>query len=130
MKAQADSAQSSFASSAPGASQGCPSVDRNREQPVATFTDARATAWRGAFRDLPREHPFEPLSVTGSIPSELRGTLYRSGPSLFSAQGQSYHHWFDGDGAVSAVRFANGEAAGAVRLVPSEGLLAERRAKK
>jgi all-trans-8'-apo-beta-carotenal 15,15'-oxygenase len=130
MLAQADSAQSSFASSAPGASQGCPSVDRNREQPVATFTDARATAWRGAFRDLPREHPFEPLSVTGSIPSELRGTLYRSGPSLFSAQGQSYRHWFDGDGAVSAVRFANGEAAGAVRLVPSEGLLAERRAKK
>jgi all-trans-8'-apo-beta-carotenal 15,15'-oxygenase len=90
----------------------------------------RPAGWRRAFRDLPREHGFEPLRVTGSIPTELRGTLYRAGPSLFSAQGQTYPHWFDGDGAVSAVRLNGGAAEGAVRLVQSQGLLAEHRAKK
>jgi carotenoid cleavage dioxygenase-like enzyme len=35
---------------------------------------------------------------------------------------------FDGDGAVTAVRFANGRALGAAKLVQSEGLVEERRA--
>lgn len=83
--------------------------------------------WRTAFRDLPREHGFEPLHVEGRLPPDLQGTLYRVGPSLFSSFGEPYRHWFDGDGAVSAVRFGDGQAHGAVRLVQSDGLLEERR---
>jgi len=84
--------------------------------------------WRRAFRDLEREHGFEPLEVEGTLPADLRGTLYRNGPALFSSFGERYGHWFDGDGAVSAVRLEGGTASGAVRLVESEGLLEERRA--
>lgn len=126
MNAQPTSAISSIAARTPGATQSRPGVNGDRKPPG----DPPPAAWRRAFRDLTREHGFEPLRVTGHIPPELRGTLYRSGPSLFSAQGQTYPHWFDGDGAVSAVRFGDGKAAGTVRLVQSQGLLAERRAKK
>ncbi|MDB4965459.1 MAG: hypothetical protein JWN44_1148, partial [Myxococcales bacterium] len=71
---------------------------------------------------------FERLSIEGQLPAELRGTLYRNGPSLFSTFGRRYGHWFDGDGAVSAVRFdGDGTAAGAVRLVDGVGRAEERR---
>jgi len=85
-------------------------------------------AWQGAFVDLEREHGFEPMRVEGTLPELLRGTLYRVGPALFAAQGRRYGHWFDGDGAVTAVRLAGGRAESAVRLVESAALKAERAA--
>jgi all-trans-8'-apo-beta-carotenal 15,15'-oxygenase len=91
-------------------------------------TPAASLGWMGSLRDLPREHGFEPLRVEGTLPSELNGTLYRAGPSLFSSFGKPYGHLFDGDGAVTAVRFANGQAVGAAKLVQSEGLVEERHA--
>jgi carotenoid cleavage dioxygenase-like enzyme len=101
--------------------------------PTATSVNAKSTAttslgWMSSLRDLPREHGFEPLRVEGTIPADLVGTLYRVGPSLFSSFGKPYGHLFDGDGAVTAVRFANGRALGAAKLVQSEGLVKERRA--
>jgi FADH2 O2-dependent halogenase len=45
-------------------------------------------AWRGVFRDLPREHGFEPLRVEGTLPAQLRGVLYRCGPARFSIGGE------------------------------------------
>lgn len=81
-----------------------------------------------AFENLSREHGFESLRVEGTVPEELAGTLYRVGPSIFDSFGQRYGHWFDGDGAVSAVRFEGGKASGAVRLVQSLGLQEEREA--
>src|SRR5687767_7407734 len=84
--------------------------------------------WVKAFSDLPREHGHEPLDVEGTIPAELRGTIVRNGASMFGAQGRRYDHWFDGDGGLSAVRFADGRATGAARLVQSAGLVEERRA--
>ena len=84
--------------------------------------------WMGALRDLSREHGFEPLRVEGTVPAELRGTLYRTGPSLFSSFGKRYGHLFDGDGAVTAVQFGNEHTLGATRLVRSEGLVREHRA--
>lgn len=89
-----------------------------------------APGWRRAFRDLAREHGFEPLRLEGVLPAGLRGTLYRNGPALFSNQGEGYGHWFDGDGAVTAVRFDERGAAGAIRLVQSAGLRAERAARR
>ena len=80
------------------------------------------------FDNLRREHHFERLTVKGEIPQGLRGTLYANGPSLSSLFGERYPHWFDGDGAIAAVRFGNDEALGSVRLVQSAGLQMERRA--
>src|SRR5207248_4937167 len=87
-----------------------------------------AAAWPDQFTDLPREHGYEPLVVEGTIPQELRGTIIRNGPTLFSAQGRPYDHWFDGDGGLSAVHFGNGRARGAARIIRSEQLAEENRA--
>jgi all-trans-8'-apo-beta-carotenal 15,15'-oxygenase len=85
--------------------------------------------WLAAFRDLPREHGFEPLEVEGVLPPGLVGTLYRNGPGLLSSFGERYRHWFDADGAVTAVRLtSDGRALGAARVVQTRGLIAERRA--
>jgi len=86
--------------------------------------------WRGIFRDLPREHGFEPLRVEGRLPGELQGALYRCGPSRFSIGGEPYRHWFDADGAVTAVRVGNGKAEGAVRTVDTRWLRKERQANR
>jgi len=84
-------------------------------------------SWFAAFGP-PREHDFEPLRIEGALPTELAGTLVRTGPSLLACAGRPYRHWFDGDGAVSAVRFADGRASGALRVVETPGLVEERRA--
>lgn len=85
-----------------------------------------AAPYLRAMTDVPREHGFEPLRIEGRVPEELSGTLYRNGPGLFSNHGYRYAHWFDGDGLISAVRFAGGQAFGAERLVQSRGLVEER----
>lgn len=87
-------------------------------------------AYQRGLRDLPREHGFEPLAIEGEMPQDLKGTLYLNGPGLFQMFGRSYNHWFDGDGAMTAVRFgadARG-ASGAVKLVESRQLKEERAA--
>lgn len=84
--------------------------------------------WTRLFADLPREHGFEPLRVEGTVPADLHGTLFRCGPALTSCAGHPYRHTFDGDGAVTAVRFAGGAAHGAVRVVDTPGLVEERAA--
>lgn len=84
--------------------------------------------WMRIAEDLRREHGFEPQHVEGRIPPDLRGTLYRNGPALSRALGMEYETHFDGDGAVSAVWFGPSGAQGAVRLVETPGLRAERRA--
>ncbi|MDP9151254.1 MAG: carotenoid oxygenase family protein [Myxococcota bacterium] len=94
---------------------------------IASAAVARPS-WHRAFENLPREHGFESLRVEGSVPPDLSGTFYWNGPGLFSAFGQEYGHWFDGDGAVGAVRFGGGAPEGAVRVVQTRALLDERRA--
>jgi all-trans-8'-apo-beta-carotenal 15,15'-oxygenase len=81
-------------------------------------------------KSLAREHGFEPLRVDGKLPSGLRGTLYRNGPGQFGQLGQQYSHPFEGDGAVTAVRIADGKAHGASIVTPTEGLVRERAAGK
>jgi all-trans-8'-apo-beta-carotenal 15,15'-oxygenase len=78
------------------------------------------------FHSLGREHGFTPLAIEGTLPQELRGTLYRNGPALFEAQGTPYKHWLDGDGAISAVHFADGRAEGGVRVTVTKELNEER----
>jgi all-trans-8'-apo-beta-carotenal 15,15'-oxygenase len=80
------------------------------------------------YCDTRTEHAFEPLRVEGKIPVELQGTLFRNGPALFESFGRRYYHLFEGDGAISAVRFGRGLAAGAHRVIQSAGLREEHRA--
>lgn len=80
-------------------------------------------------QNLPREHGFEPLEVRGAMPADLRGTLLRNGPGLFELFGARYRHLFEGDGAITAVRFGDGTT-GAVRVTESAGLREERAARR
>lgn len=85
-------------------------------------------AWRRGFDDLSAEHGFTPLRVEGRLPAELTGTLYRNGPGGYGVAGERYRHWFDGDGAVSAVRLSGGQAFGAARMVETKARERERQA--
>jgi all-trans-8'-apo-beta-carotenal 15,15'-oxygenase len=79
-------------------------------------------AWAKAIAQPAQEFPLQPLPViSGAIPADLRGSLYRNGPGRLERQGQRVNHWFDGDGAVLAVHFEEGEASATYRYVRSAG---------
>ena len=65
-----------------------------------------------------------------TLPAALRGTLYRNGPGQFGQFGKRYAHPFEGDGAITAIRIADGRALGASRVTASAGLVEERAAGK
>jgi carotenoid cleavage dioxygenase len=47
------------------------------------------------------------LHITGEVPRELCGTLYRNGPNpQFAPRGP--YHWFGGDGMIHAFHLENG----------------------
>ncbi|HEU0037077.1 MAG TPA: carotenoid oxygenase family protein [Kofleriaceae bacterium] len=96
--------------------------------PAAAPPSSRELAARLWTDNLPRQHGFEPLVVEGTLPAELRGTLYRNGPGQFEQFGTRYSHPFEGDGAVTAVRFDGSRAFGSSMLTESAGLGEERRA--
>jgi carotenoid cleavage dioxygenase-like enzyme len=83
--------------------------------------------WCSAFSQPIQEFPLQPLErQSGTVPTALRGSLYRNGPSLFERNGESIGHWFDGDGAVLGVHFkGDGTVTATYRRVHTAGYLAE-----
>lgn len=79
------------------------------------FTGLEAPVLDSVFNGLRREHGFEPLRVEGRLPESLLGTLYRNGPAVHD--GGTERHWFDGNGAVTAIRLDGHSASGSVRLL-------------
>jgi all-trans-8'-apo-beta-carotenal 15,15'-oxygenase len=82
--------------------------------------------WNRAFTNPASEFLPTPLTIlAGAIPTGLSGTLYRNGPGRLERGGQRRGHWFDGDGAILAVKFADGAARGVYRYVQTEGYQVE-----
>ncbi|MEZ4454826.1 MAG: carotenoid oxygenase family protein [Nannocystaceae bacterium] len=91
-------------------------------------------------RAVPRDHraglfdvhvvPRDPeaLEIEGVIPAELRGTLYRAGPGNVQKHGDPYHHWFDGDGLIQAIRLGPEGATHRLRFVEHSARIEEARA--
>ncbi len=77
---------------------------------------------------ITRRHSFEPLKIEGTIPADLRGTMYRTGPGLLERFGRPVAHPFDADGAITAVRIGDNRADGACRVVESSEFQEEERA--
>lgn len=48
------------------------------------------------FTNLDREVQMVPLSITGTVPEWLTGTLFRNGPAKFTTEQGWHTHWFDG----------------------------------
>ena len=63
--------------------------------------------------------------LAGEIPDDLNGVYVRNGPNPQHHPVGRYH-WFDGDGMVHAVHFADGAASYRNRWVRTEGFMAER----
>ena len=62
---------------------------------------------RGYYAPVNTEADAAHLHVTGELPRELCGTLYRNGPNpQFATRG--LHHWFQGDGMIHAFHLENG----------------------
>jgi all-trans-8'-apo-beta-carotenal 15,15'-oxygenase len=55
------------------------------------------------FRDVEREHDEVLREVTGVLPTELTGTLYRNGPARWARDHAA--HAFDGDGMIAQLVF-------------------------
>lgn len=77
-------------------------------------------AWDKTFVNVDEEvDGYEIVDVEGTIPLELRGTLYRNGPNAFDA----VDHPYDADGFIASLTVANGKASFRSRFVDT----AERR---
>jgi all-trans-8'-apo-beta-carotenal 15,15'-oxygenase len=88
-------------------------------------------SWQKAIASPATEFSTTPLSIiSGAIPAELKGTLYRNGPGRLTRGKQRVGHWFDGDGAILAVHFQDGSASAVYQYVQTEGYLAESKADK
>ncbi|QVL52718.1 MAG: carotenoid oxygenase family protein [Cyanobium sp. M30B3] len=97
--------------------------------PAASSPRFARDDWASAFRNVGVELSDVPLEAArGTIPAELRGTLYRNGPGRLERGGQWVHHPFDGDGMITALRFEGGGAALRNRFVRTEGWQAEEQA--
>ncbi|MGE0718833.1 MAG: carotenoid oxygenase family protein [Alphaproteobacteria bacterium] len=75
-----------------------------------TSNPATAANWafQGNFAPVGSEDDFV-LPVTGDIPRELNGTLFRIGPNPRFAPRDAGHHWFLGDGMVHALGIEDGQ---------------------
>lgn len=87
--------------------------------------------WAQAIARPAAEFPLTELPVVaGQVPANLRGSLYRNGPGRLRRNGQAVGHWFDGDGAILAVHFADGQARATYRYVQTAGYQAETAAER
>ncbi|AYF75488.1 carotenoid oxygenase family protein [Nocardia yunnanensis] len=55
------------------------------------------------------EYDYDIDEFEGSIPADLRGSLYRNGPGKLDAGGQQLGHLFDGDGMISKFAITDGK---------------------
>gem|GEM_PF-2356029 len=70
------------------------------------------------FRSQPEEYAFVVTNIEGEIPTELSGTLLRSGPGLMQV-GDDGLNFFDGHALIAGVSFADGRALFRSRFVRS-----------
>jgi carotenoid cleavage dioxygenase-like enzyme len=90
-----------------------------------------ATAEANPYLEGPYAATHDELTVHGlevlggEIPDDLNGVYVRNGPNPQHHPVGRYH-WFDGDGMVHSVHFADGMATYRNRWVRTEGFLAER----
>ncbi len=67
--------------------------------------------FNGNFAPLDTEWTLPALPVSGAIPKELSGALYRVGPNPQYPPRDAHYHWFAGDGMVHAFFIDNGAVA-------------------
>jgi len=70
------------------------------------FTESNPGPWLRGMEALHEERDLAAIErIEGTLPADLRGTLYRIGPGKHDVGGHRFDHWFDGDGMIVAYRF-------------------------
>jgi len=82
---------------------GCATSPPLRKEVFEDFGDP-TRPYLGLATSLRVEHSYE-ARIEGSIPTQLRGTLYRNGPGLFDRGGLRKRNLLDGDGMVQSFTF-------------------------
>ncbi len=86
--------------------------------------------WQRGYESQRQELSYTVDRITGTIPPDLTGTLFRNGPGLLDINGEPIHHPFDGDGMICAIAFQEGRAYFQNRFVKTEGFVKEQAAGK
>ena len=82
---------------------GCATSPPLKKDVFQDFGDP-ARPYLGLATSLRKEYSYE-AKVEGTLPADLRGTLYRNGPGLFDRGGYRKRNLLDGDGMVQSFRF-------------------------
>ena len=83
----------------------------------------------GVYEPVAMEGVDDELEVVGDRLRRPRGVYLRNGPNpQFAPEGR--YHWFDGDGMVHAVRFADGRASLRQPLGAHQGFVSQVRARR
>lgn len=89
-----------------------------------------AKSWTKSIR-TGKEFSLQPLKIlSGKIPKDLSGSLYRNGPGRIERGNKLAGHWYDGDGAVLGVHFLNGNASGVYKYIRSPEFIEEEKQNK
>ncbi len=100
-------------------------IATSTEPNIPSSQKTQAT-WFQALAQPAQEFAPTALSViAGEIPAGLSGSLFRNGPARLERGGRHVGHWFDGDGAILGVHFADQGATGVYRYVQTSGYQAE-----
>ena len=67
------------------------------------------TSYAAGFADLDHEVGPVPLSLQGTFPPWLAGSLVRTGPAKFDIGSTTVNHWFDGMAMLHRFCFADGQ---------------------
>ena len=87
----------------------CADIDAAESSGVASALDeAGSPLFVGGLTTSLRQELRYEATVRGRLPRELCGTLYKNGPGLFERGGVRKRTLLDGDGMISAYRFAGG----------------------
>lgn len=98
---------------------------------MTSLRRATAERWARAHRAVERELRDEPLALLrGSLPKDLRGTLFRCGPGRTEAYSTAYQHLFDGDGHVCRFHFDGARVRFTNAYVRTREFLEERAAQR
>jgi len=68
------------------------------------------------------------IIIENTIPSDLKGTLYRNGPSIFERNGVRKNHILDGDGFITALNISDSKATFKGEFVKTSKFIAEENA--
>jgi all-trans-8'-apo-beta-carotenal 15,15'-oxygenase len=105
---------------------GCGASPPLRKDLFPEFGDP-ARPYLGLVTSLREEHDYA-ARVEGTLPPELKGTLYRNGPGLFDRGDLRRRTLLDGDGMVQSFTFRDGGVRYRNRFVRTRRYVAEEKA--